>query len=76
MKAKEIRNMDKSSLNEKLLDLRKELVKMNAQIAIGTTIKNPGQVKDLKKTLAKIVTIEQEKAKHAKKKKQEVGKKA
>ena len=73
MKAKEIRNMDKSSLKEKLLDLRKELVKMNAQIAIGTTIKNPGQVKDLKKTLAKIVTIEQEKVKN---KKQEVGKKA
>lgn len=76
MKAKEIRNMDKSSLKEKLLDLRKELVKMNAQIAIGTTIKNSGQVKELKKTLAKIVTIEQEKAKHAKKKNQEVGKKA
>ena len=76
MKAKEIRNMDKISLNEKLLELRKELVKINAQIVIGTTIKNPGQVKDLKKTLAKIVTIEQEKAKQAKSKKQEVGKKA
>lgn len=66
MKAKEIRGIDKNSLNEKVIDLKKELVKLNAQIAIGTTIKNPGQIKVIKKTLARIMTIEQEKAENKK----------
>ena len=61
MKIKEIRNMDKASLNEKLIELKKELVKVNAQVAIGTALKNPGQVRILKKTLARILTLSTEK---------------
>jgi len=77
MKAKEIRITDKNVMNEKILELKKELVKINAQVAIGTTIKNPGQVKKLKKTLARILTLKHEKSIQVKKKKQtEVGKKA
>ena len=74
MKAKEIRGTDKSVINEKVTELKKELVKINAQIVIGTAIKNPGQVRELKKTLARIMTIQQEKSKTVKK--LEVGKKA
>ena len=61
MKIKEIRNMDKASLNEKLTELKKELVKVNAQVAIGTALKNPGQVRVIKKTLARILTLSSEK---------------
>ena len=61
MKVKEIRAMDKNTLNEKALELKKELVKMNAQVAIGTALKNPGQVREIKKTLARIFTIGGEK---------------
>jgi large subunit ribosomal protein L29 len=61
MKAKEIRNMDKGSINEKILELKKELVKVNAQVAIGAAIKNPGQVRNLKKSLARILTINNQK---------------
>ena len=61
MKAKEIRSLDKSTTNEKILELKKELVKMNAQVAIGTALKNPGQVKEVKKTIARMLTIENEK---------------
>lgn len=62
MRAKEIRGMDKNTLNEKLLELKKELVKMNAQVAMGTALKNPGQVKKLKKTVARILTINNQKS--------------
>jgi len=76
MKAKEIRGTDKSLIDEKTLELKKELVKMNAQIAVGTAIKNPGQAKKMKKTLARIITIQDEKSRRAKKiKKSEVDKK-
>ncbi|MCH8067276.1 MAG: 50S ribosomal protein L29 [Nanoarchaeota archaeon] len=61
MKAKEIKATDKNTLNEKVLELKKELLKVNAQVAIGTALKNPGQVKKIKKTLARILTINSQK---------------
>ena len=74
MKAKEIRSAEKGILNEKLIELKKELLKINAQIAIGSAIKNPGQARKIKKTIARIMTITQEKSKQ-KKKNLEVAKK-
>lgn len=61
MRPKEIRMSDKGSISEKILEIRKELVKLNAQISSGSAIKNPGQVSKLKKTLARIYTIQTEK---------------
>jgi len=61
MKVKEIRGMDMNMAAEKIAELKKELVKMNAQVAIGTAIKNPGQIRKTKKTLARIITIGHEK---------------
>ncbi len=49
---------------------------MNAQVAIGTALKNPGQVKKIKKTIAKILSVKQEKAGKLKSKNSEVDKKA
>ena len=57
MKARDIRSLPKEELMNKLNELKKELVKQNAQIATGTTPKSPGQVKQIKKTIAKILTI-------------------
>ena len=76
MKAKEVRGTDKGIINEKLIELKKELVKINAQIAIGTSIKNPGQVRKIKKTLARILTLNQENKKQTRIRKSEVDKKA
>lgn len=61
MKIKEIRSMNKEDLNAKMEELRKELIKANAQIATGTTPKSPGQVKQIKKNIARILTIIHEK---------------
>lgn len=63
MKIKEIRSMSKEDLEAKLEELRKELIKVNAQISTGTTPKSPGQVKQIKKNIAKILTILKEKSK-------------
>ena len=49
--------MDKNMLNEKIVEMKKELVKLNAQVVIGTALKNPGQIKKIKKTIARILTI-------------------
>lgn len=60
MKVEEIAAMDKKASEEKLAELKKELVKMNAQVAIGSAIKNTGQIRKIKKTIARIYTVQKE----------------
>ena len=57
LKIKEIESMSMDELNSKLEELKKELIKQNAQIATGTNPKSPGQVKVIKKTVARILTV-------------------
>ena len=64
MKFKELRVMNEIDLKNKVLELKKELMKINSQIAVGTVPKNPGKVKELKRTIARIITIETQKNKH------------
>ncbi len=54
MKYKELKSMSKGEIESKLNELRMDLIKANAQIATGTIPKNPGQVKQTKKAIAKI----------------------
>lgn len=61
MKAKELRSLTVKDLEDKKEETRKELIKMNSQIASGTAPKKPGQAKVYKKTIAKINLILQEK---------------
>jgi large subunit ribosomal protein L29 len=56
MKNKEIKSKSKEELEGQLLELNKELVKLNTQVATGTTLKSPGQVRNIKKTIARILT--------------------
>ncbi len=57
MKAKELKAMNEIDLENKSIELKKELMKVNSQIAIGTLPKSPGKVKEMKRTIAKILTI-------------------
>ncbi len=61
MKAKELRSMSAEDLKDKKEETRKELIKVNSQIASGTSPKKPGVVRNYKKTIAKINLVLQEK---------------
>ncbi|MBI2656886.1 50S ribosomal protein L29 [Candidatus Woesearchaeota archaeon] len=61
MKAKELKLMNEPDLENKVVELKKELMKINSQIAIGTIPKSPSKVREIKRTIAKIHTIKQEK---------------
>ncbi len=63
MKKKELSLMQADEMNSKLIELRKELMKSNSQVATGTVPKNPGQIRQIKKTIARILTIRREKQK-------------
>ncbi len=60
--------MNKEQLNIKLEELKKEMVKINTQLSSHTSLENPGRVKLIKKTIAKIHTISTQKKKSTKEK--------
>jgi large subunit ribosomal protein L29 len=57
---KEIRKLKPEELEKKLADLKKELMRMRTQIAQGTPPEKPGRVKQIKRTIAKILTVKNE----------------
>ena len=60
MKFNDIKKMPKDELEKKIVDLKTEMMKLNAQIAIGTTPKNTKQVREIKRTIAKIETMKRQ----------------
>jgi len=61
MKAKELKVMNDFDLESKIVELKKELMKVNSQIATGTLPKSSGKIREMKRTIAKILTIKHEK---------------
>lgn len=53
---KEIAAMKDDALDKRLDDLQKELMKFRSQVASGTIPKNPGKIKLIRKTIARIHT--------------------
>ncbi|MFB6182858.1 MAG: 50S ribosomal protein L29 [Candidatus Nanohaloarchaea archaeon] len=53
----EIRNMDETELKEKMTDLKKELIQKKGQSEVGGFVDNPGRIKEMRKTIARIKTI-------------------
>lgn len=53
-KVRELKRMSKVELESKLVELKKELMKQNAQVAAGTIPKNPGLIKQTKKEIARV----------------------
>ena len=58
IKINELKQMEQKLLQSKLNDLKKELMKVNAQIAMGTVPENPGRIKEIKKTIARIKNLQ------------------
>jgi len=63
IKKNELKNMNAQALQNKLVELKKELIRLNAQIAMGTTPENPGKIKVIKKTIAKMIMLLKTKSK-------------
>ena len=57
MKINEIKEMTEDNLKNKLLDLKKELISLNAKRARGSTLEKPALIKNTKKTIARILTV-------------------
>ena len=69
LRTKEIRKLDNKETKKKLDELRLELSKERAKINIGATVTSPGRIKELRKAISRILTIEKEKSKPSEEKK-------
>jgi len=61
LKTKKAREMNEKEILDKLSELNLELSKERAASEIGT-VKNPGRIRELRKTIARIKTIINERA--------------
>ena len=61
----ELKSMNEQQLREKLVDLRKDMMKLKAQIAIGTTLESPRRPRAVKKTIARVLMMLAQKKRQA-----------
>jgi len=60
LRTKEIRDMPADERTKRLDELKTELSKLRTMISAGGSIENPGRVKALRKTIAKMMTVMRE----------------
>jgi large subunit ribosomal protein L29 len=60
LRVKEIRNMSSEDSKKRLGELRTELVRLETMIRAGGTVENPARLKQLRRTIARILTIGRE----------------
>ena len=63
LRSDEIRKLDEKEVDKRLGELRLELAKERGNIHIGGTVTSPGRVREIRKTVARILTIKAEKSK-------------
>ena len=59
MKVNEIRNLSTAELTEKVAGLKEELFNLRFQLATGQ-LENPMRIREVKKTIARIMTVQRE----------------
>lgn len=70
MKTKELRKTRPEELSKKLSDIRLELAKELGNVKMGRAVKNPGKVRELRRAIARILTVQRERGQKGQKQKQ------
>jgi large subunit ribosomal protein L29 len=60
LRLKDIRDMSPEKRKEKITEFRTELARLKTMVEAGGSIDNPAQIRELRKTIARILTIEAE----------------
>ncbi|MEJ2243766.1 MAG: 50S ribosomal protein L29 [Candidatus Bathyarchaeota archaeon] len=60
LRVKEIREMSSEQRIEKVNEFRTELARIKTMVAAGGAIDNPSQIREMRKTIARILTIDAE----------------
>ena len=60
LRLKEVRSMSPEDRAKRLGDLRTEFVRLKTMVRAGGTVENPARMKDLRKAIAKLLTVNRE----------------
>ena len=58
----ESRDMSKEERKRRLSELRTELVRMRTMVRAGGAVENPSRIREIKRTIARILTVVNEEA--------------
>lgn len=62
LRIKEIREMDDAALDKRIKELREVLNAELGSVAAGGKASNPGRIKETKRTIARILTVKNERS--------------
>ena len=54
---KELKDLSKTGLQDRLGEFKKELLKLNVEVATGANTTSPGRLKQTKKNIARVLTL-------------------
>jgi large subunit ribosomal protein L29 len=60
LRLKDIRDMSSEKRQERVTEFRTELARLKTMVEAGGSIDNPTRIRELRKTIARILTIEAE----------------
>jgi len=58
LRSKDIRKLDSGEIRKRLSELNIELAKERANISVGASVVSPGRIREIKRTIARIKTIQ------------------
>ncbi|MEM2941969.1 MAG: 50S ribosomal protein L29 [Candidatus Bathyarchaeia archaeon] len=58
LRRRELREMLPEERAKKLTELRTELVRLRTTVASGGTVENPGRIREIRRTIARLLTVE------------------
>ena len=60
LRMKEIRSMNPEERKKRLIELKAELTRLRTMVKAGGSIENPMRIRELRKTIARILTVQNE----------------
>lgn len=69
IRLKDIREMSSEDRKKRVMELRTELLRLKTMVKAGGAIDNPARVRELRKTIARILTVENEESRTEEEKK-------
>ncbi|HEW89885.1 MAG TPA: 50S ribosomal protein L29 [Candidatus Bathyarchaeota archaeon] len=60
IRVEEIRAMSREERRKKLNELRAELMRLRTMVKAGGAVENPARIRELRKAIARILTVERE----------------
>jgi len=69
IRLKDIREMSSEDREKRVMELRTELLRLKTMVKAGGAIDNPARIRELRKAIARILTVENEESRAGEEKK-------